>query len=282
MRAAYSAKLRADSAPIPGLRSPPRLQSCPGDVAMALTFQAMSEPNSNLIDRIQSLTRARFIGWQFAADGRWDVAERTFLEHPAHQTLSRIEHWLAKQTTEDIAIEALLESEKSERFFFGVRLAHLTAQEKHEVIKRVIAMSRKGDGIDTTVQNIRSVLGEQNLANTSPEYLELGVFDLWNRVKSVVVWKKGEALGEKSELVMPEELARKAQKPDAGFAPLHECQPMPLMLEAAWRRKPDSGNSYQCWVGLPVSDSDVVGGKYCLSGSRYLSAASTFIDCSPT
>jgi hypothetical protein len=241
----------------------------------------MSEPRSDLISRIRSLTNGRLIGWQFAADGQWDVAERTFFEQTAQQTLCRVEHWLAMQTTEDIAFEALLESEKNERFFFGVRLTHLMTQEKTKVIKRVIAVSRKGDNVDTTIQNIRSVLGEQTLAATSPEYLELGVFDLWNRVKSVVVWKKGEALGEKSALVMPEELPHKSQKPDVGFAPLHEPQPKPLMLEAAWKGQPAIGNGYQCWLGLPVGDNDVIKGEYCLSESRYLSVVSTFIGRSP-
>ncbi|HEV2444088.1 MAG TPA: hypothetical protein VGT07_16310 [Steroidobacteraceae bacterium] len=241
----------------------------------------MSEPNSNLISRIQSSTKARLIGWQFAADGQWDVAERTFFEHTTRQALSRVEHWLAMQTTGNIAFEALFESEGNERFFLGVRITHLTTQEKAEVTKRMIAMSSKGDGIDTIVQTIRSVLGDQRLADADPDYLELGVFDLWNRVKSVVVWRKGEVLGQKSELVMPEELADKAQTPDAGFAPLHEPQTRPLILEAAWTRKPDIGNSYQCWIGLPVSDGGVNTGEYCLSESRYLSAVSTFIDRSP-
>lgn len=248
---------------------------------MAPAFQAMSEPNSNLISRIQSLTNARLIGWQFAADGQWDAAERTFFEHTAQQTLSCIEHWLAIQTAENIAFEALFESEKNERFFFGTRITHLTTQEKAAVIKRILAAGRKGDTIDTTIQTIRSVLGGQRLADASPDYLELGVFDLWHRVKSVVVWKKGEVLGQKSELVMPEELADKAQTPDAGFAPLHEPQTKPLMLEAAWKRNPGIGNSYQCWIGLPVSDNDAIRGEYCLSESRYLSVVSTFIDHSP-
>lgn len=237
----------------------------------------MSEPNSNLLSKIQSLTKARLIGWQFAADGRWDVAERSFLEHPAQHTLSRIEHWLAIQTSENIAFEPLLESENKERFFFGVRITHLATHEKAEVVRRIIAPSRNGDSIDTTIQNIRSVLGDERLAAASPDYLELGVFDLWNRVKSVVVWKKGEVLGQKSELVMPAELADKAQRPDAGFAPLHQPQTNPLMLEAAWERKPGIGNSYQCWIGLPVSDYDAIRGKYCLSEARYLSAVSTFL-----
>jgi hypothetical protein len=248
---------------------------------MAPTLPASGEPHSNLISRIQSLTHARLIGWQFAAAGQWDVAERTFFEHPAQQTLHRIEHWLAMQASQDIALEALLESERNERFFFGVRITHLTPQEKSEVIAWVIAVSRKGDSLDTTIQNIRCVLGGQGLADASPDYLELGVFDLWNRVKSVVVWKKGEALGQKSELVMPAELAARAQMPDAGFAPLHEPQTKPLMLEAAWNRKPDTANSHHCWIGLPVSDNDVVRGGYCLSASRYLSAVSTFIDHGP-
>jgi len=238
----------------------------------------MDEPDSNLISRIQSLTKARLIGWQFAADGRWDVAKRTFLGDTALHAFSRIEHWLAVQATGNIAFEALLESEASERLFFGVRIAHLTAREKADVIKRVLAGSGKGDRMDATIEYMRSVLGDRNLAGATPEYLELGVLDLWNRVKPVVVWKEGEVLGEKSAFVMPEELAHKAQKPDTGFPPLHERQTGPLMLEAAWKRNPDIDNSYQCWVGLPVSDKDVIEGGYCLSESRYLSAIATFID----
>lgn len=237
----------------------------------------MSELHSNLISRIQSSTRARFTGWQFAADGRWDVAERTFPGHTAQQTFSRVEQWLAVQTSDNIAFEALLESEKNESFFFGVRITHLTAQEKAEAIKMVIATGSKGDSIDTTIRGIRSALGDQSLADACPDYLELGVFDLWNKVKSVVVWKNGEVPGRKSELVMPDDLAGKVQRPDAGFAPLHEPQTKPLMLEAVWKRNPDFRNSYQCWIGLPVSDNDVTRGEYCLSESRYLSAVSTFI-----
>jgi hypothetical protein len=240
----------------------------------------MSEPDSNLISRIQSETKGRLIGWQLASDGRWEVAERFFFERTVEQTLSHIERWLAAQSADDIAFEALLDSDKSERFFFGVRLAHLPTRGKAEVIKSVIAASGKGDSIHATVQSVRSVLGNQKLADTGPEYLELGVFDLWNRVKSLVVWRKGQVLGEKSELVMPEELPEKTQIPDVGFAPLHAYQTKPLMLEAAWKRKPASGNSYQCWLGLPVSDVDVRG-NYCLSESRYLSAVATFIDRSP-
>ena len=241
----------------------------------------MIEADSNLISRIQSLTEARLIGWQFAADGRWDVAERISLEHTTQQTLSRVEDWLALQTTENIAFEALFDSKENERLFFGARITHLTTREKAEVVKRLIAASGKGDGIDTTIQDVRWELGEQKLADTSPEYLELGVFDLWNRVKSVIVWKKGEVLGERSALVMPEELADKAQKPDAGFAPLHERQTKPLMLEAVWGRNPDIGNSHQCWIGLPVSDNDLIRGEHRLSARRYLSAVSTFIDHIP-
>jgi hypothetical protein len=237
----------------------------------------MSELDSNLVWRIQSSTKARLIGWQFAADGRWDVAERIFLGHTARQAPIGIEHWLAMQTSGNIAFEALFESEKNERLFFGVRLTHLTRQEKAEAMKMVIAAGRKNDGVDTTIQNIRSVLGHQSLADGRPDYLELGVFDLWNRVKSVVVWRKDEVPGQESELVMPEGLVAKAQRPDAGFAPLHEPQTRPLMLEAAWKRNPDGRNRHQCWIGLPVSDSAATGGKYCLSESRYLSAVSTFI-----
>lgn len=240
----------------------------------------MSEP-ANLISRIQSLTGARLIGWQFAADGQWDVAERVFLERPAQQTLPRIECWLAMQTTANIAFEALLESEDDERLFFGIRLTHLTAREKSEVAKEVIPLGRNGDSIDTTIENIRTALGCQRLADSGPDYLELGVFDLWNRVKSVVVWKKGKALGERSALVMPEELTHKAQVPDPGFPALHERQTKPLMLEAVWGRNPNGGNGYQCWISLPVSDYEPTSGKYCLSESRYLSAVSTFIDQSP-
>lgn len=182
------------------------------------------------------------------------------------------------QTTGDLAFEALFQSEKGERLFFGVRISHLTAPEKAEVIRRAIAGSSRGDGIDTTVRNIRSVLGDHKLADGSPDYLELGVFGWWNRVKSLVVWKKGEVLGKKSAFVMPEELAHRTKNPDPGFAPLHEAQTNPLMLEAAWKRDPDTRNSCQCWVGLPVSDIDVIGGGYRLSASRYLSAVSTFLN----
>jgi hypothetical protein len=232
----------------------------------------------NLISRIQSLTGGGLVGWQFAGDGKWDAAERIFLDDCSEPlTNVRIGQWLARQATDNVAIEALFESNNGERFFFGVRITHLEGKKKVDVLEKLVTSGKKADSIESVVQSARDYLDDQRLATTGPEYLELGVFDLWNRVKSLVVWKKGESLGEKSELVLPGEIPFRTQKPDHGFAPLHEPQTKPIMLEAAWARSPDNGNNFQCWISLPVGKHETSPDKYTLSEGRYLSAAATLI-----
>jgi hypothetical protein len=233
---------------------------------------------SNLISRIQSSAGGSLVGWQFAVDGKWDAAERILLDDCSEQlTNARIGQWLARHTTDNVAFESLFESNNSERFFFGVRITHLEAKKKIDVLKKLITTSKKAESIESVVQSVRDCLDDQRLATAGPEYLELGVFDLWNRVKSLVVWKKGESLGVKSELVLPGEIPNRTQKPDDGFAPLHEPQTKPLMLEAAWARAPDNGNHFQCWISLPVSKHEINPDRYSLSEDRYLFAAATLI-----
>lgn len=232
----------------------------------------------NAISRIQSSTGGSLVGWQFAIDGKWDAAERIFLDDCSERLPNaRLDQWLARHATDNVAFEALFESNTRECFFFGVRITHLEGKKKIDVLKRLIATNKKTDSIESVVRNVRDYLDDQRLATTGPEYLELGVFDLWNRVKSLVVWKKGESLGVKSELVLPGEIANRTQKPDDGFVPLHEPQTKPLMLEAVWTVCPDSETNFQCWISLPVSQYETSPDRYSLSEGRYLLAAATLI-----
>ena len=224
--------------------------------------------------------KASLIGWQFAADGKWDVAERVFLDMSAEtEAQKQVEAWLQKQTTDNIAFEALFQLSNRERFFFGVRISHLEPEEKSGLIQSLlVGRDNGGQGMVSprtlfpVVEQMRRALGDDQLAKTTPDYLELGVFDLWNRVKSLVVWKNDKD----ATIILPEAMAGKTQKPDDGFPALHEPQNKPLMLEAAWKRDVQAGKDFQCWISLPVSEFGKTPNRYSISRNRYLSAATTF------
>ena len=185
-----------------------------GGTGHSKATEKFMDNNWDWISNIQSATGAGLIGWQFAADGKWDVAERVFFEKDGSLpfALARVGQWLARQTTDNIALEALFEGSNGERFFFGVRITLLAAQKKKEVADRLISKNQRVDDINQVIQNVRDAIDEQRLATASPDYLELGVFDLWNRVKSLVVWEKNETLGAKSELIVPEEMLGRTRK----------------------------------------------------------------------
>ena len=212
--------------------------------------------------------KARLTGWQFAADGRWDTAEIVLLNDVSAATPGQLQSWLRRQATDNIAFEALFEFANGEWFFFGVRISHLGAAVKLKIFGALVAGGRDTDCLGDTIERIRDILGDRHIAADLPEYLELGVFALWNRVKSLVVWKAG------ARLIMPEEMPGLTKTPDDGYAPLHETQPQPLMLEAAWKRDTRRQQEFQCWISLPVSGP---GEKHMLVREKYLAAAAIFI-----
>ena len=156
----------------------------------------------------------RLIGWQCAADGKWDAALAFALEDEPCQNAARLQQWLTRQTTENIACEAMFALPDGAPCFFGVRLTHVPKPQKRDILGEFLARGKAGDTLVVAAEKIRAILKEQHLAATVPDYLELGVFALWNRVKSVIVWEPGKTL------LSPDEIARQAPRPDAGFAPL--------------------------------------------------------------
>jgi hypothetical protein len=230
------------------------------------------------ISRIENaFGRAGLVGWQFSADGAWEQAERTFFESPFDRSVDRIQHWLGQQQTDNVAFEALFEFAGGERFFFGVRITHLQPEAKAGAVQELLTTCQKGSCLSRVVDEARFVLGERELARDMPDYLELGVFDLWSRVKPVVVWKQSAKLGAISAIVLPNEIQNHAQRPDEGFAALHEPQIRPLILEAAWKQAAEIKRDFPCWVGLPVSEFDTTPERHTLSRDRYLSAAAVLV-----
>lgn len=234
------------------------------------------------ISRIgEALGTTGLVGWQFAAYGNWDKAERIFFETSSAQAADRIPTWLNQQTTDNIAFEALFELTSGERFFFGVRISDLKREAQARVIHELLTASQKGNSLAQVVQKVRTSLDAQQLAGTTPEYLELGVFDLWNKVKSLVVWKKNEKLGAVTAILLPEEIQRQTPKPHDGFAALYEPQTKPLMLEAAWKRNAKNGQKFQCWLSLPVSEFGKTPEEHTLAKDKYLAAAAILIGYNP-
>lgn len=144
--------------------------------------------NNDIIHRAEEASKnTKLIGWQFAIDGKWDEAKRIFFEHPAEEAVNQVFQWFKQQESSNLAFEALFELDNSEQFFFGVRITHLESEEKIKVICKLLTTSQKGASLSQVVHEVRTTLLDQNIAKTAPEYLELGVFDLWNRVGSLVV-----------------------------------------------------------------------------------------------
>ncbi len=202
------------------------------------------------------------VGWQFSADGKWDEAARFFYQGKK----TDVSAWITRQSADNIAFEAMFTYADGRKFFIGVRITHLDAAQKTKVILDLLKHAQEGQTLDTVLQNIRAVLGNDNVIATSVDYLELGVFDLWNRVGSRVVWTGG-------ELMSPKDI--KGPEPDAGFQPLHEPQPQQLMLEGAW--KPKKPTDFQAWIGLPVSDYTDDEKHHILSPEKYEKTAQILI-----
>jgi len=151
-------------------------------------------------------------------------------------------------------------------------MTHLPREEKASVITKLLAAGKPSDSLASIIQKIRDCVGTPTLASTPPEYLELGVIAIWNRVKGLVVWRKDNAA-----LMRPEEMPAHSSKPEHGFAPIHEPQPNQLMLEAAWKAHPEQGQPFQCWIGLPVTQLDKISNTHTLSADRYFATAKAFI-----
>ena len=167
---------------------------------------------NDTISRIEkSMGRARLSNWQFAADGKWDEAYRigALINEPAKSRWN----WVKQQKTNDIALEAIFQLPKNGSFFFGVRLAALDQEAKIRTIHCLVSNCKRDSSLQFVVQNIRTVLNRPDLANTTPAHLELGVFDLWNRVKSLVVWNNNQGDG-RSFLISPQRIAELAKQPD--------------------------------------------------------------------
>ncbi len=241
----------------------------------------MSDDKDPICRVEETFGEACLIGWQFAADGNWGGAERIFFEHSPDRAAVRIQRWLDQQATNNIAFEALFELASGERFFFGVRITHLQPEAKSKAIPALLTDCPKGSPLRRVVQQVRDVLGERLLVRDTPDYLELGVFDVWNEVKPLVVWKKNEKLGEATAILLPNEIGNKTQKPEAGFSPLHEPQVQPLMLEACWKEGDERRCAFSCWLGLPVGSLEGASKTHTLSSNRYLSAAATLIGSCP-
>ena len=202
------------------------------------------------------------IGWQFAADGKWDEAARYFYQGKK----ADVPPWLESQATENIALEAMFTYADGRKFFVGVRITKLNAAQKISAIKGLLDGAKEGQPLSDVLQNIRNILGNETIMATKPDYLELGVFDLWNRVGARIVWEGG-ALLPSSDIRGPE--------PDEGFSALHEPQPQQLMLEGAW--KPKGEHDFQAWIGLPVSDYVVENKHHVLSQDKYIKTAQILI-----
>jgi hypothetical protein len=225
------------------------------------------------IERVYGKTS--LMGWQFAAEGNWDIAERVFYKDEADP--EHVQIWLKKQTTDNIALEALFELTNGECFFFGVRISQLLPDEKISVVRQLLTTCKQDASLTAVVQILRHRLGNQLIAEGVPDTLELGVFDLWNRVKPLTVWKKSVTSEAERKIILPEDIGALTKKPDIGFAALHEPQVKPLMLEASWNRDGCSTESSQCWVSLPVSAYNKIFERYIISKDKYRTAAEVFI-----
>jgi hypothetical protein len=179
---------------------------------------------TTLLARISDLTKnATFKGWNFSADGKWDQGHLAYLaEPPRSLPFAPVQAWLKEQATDNIAFEATFESPNQETFFFGVRLTPLTLPQKEDALRKLLEQGNSQDSLVTIIPKIRTCLNADNLALAPPDYLELGVIALWNRVKGLKVWETG-----KDKIIAPAELPQHTQMPDEGFARFTCRNPIP-------------------------------------------------------
>lgn len=227
----------------------------------------------DIISRIEPLTEgAEFLGWKFSADGKWDEGQLAYFADSSNTlSVEPVINWFESKITSNIAFQAMFKSEKNEEFFVGVRMTHLPQEQKLQVIRNLLQSANKEDAVKAVVKKIRDCLQDQKIAAYAPDYLEVGVIAIWNRVKGAVVWRTSEAL------LPPSKLSERAQTPDTGYAAVYEPQPNPLMLEAAWKAKPGEGCAFQCWIGLPITEFGKVPERHTLSERRYFATAKAFM-----
>lgn len=224
--------------------------------------------DNSVTGRIESgYGAARLIGWQFAADGAWDSSERIFFEEPTPKLIERVCAWLGKQTSKDIAFEALFKLPGAECACFGVRITRLAPKAKETVLRNLVSACPKNESPESVIAKTRTILACPLILQT-PDVLELGVFDVWNQVKPITVWERGD----KATLLPQEAFKGKIKIPSAGYSKLDQPQTQPLILEAIWQKDDKPSNDYPCWISLPVGEIDI-DGHYVLSEKRYREAA---------
>jgi hypothetical protein len=229
----------------------------------------------NPISRIQKAfggEEIRHIGWDFAAECDWRNSESFLFED--QKKSSDIFSWLGKQTTPDIACEALFQLKNGERFFFGFSTVHLSDLERKRVISELLEIPHDGRSLIETVDEIRKAFRSNLPLDTTPQKLVLGVGGLWKNVGPLEVSNKKNGIG----TILPfEEIQAHAPSPNKGFFPLYEPQQNNIMLEADMC----TDGTFKCWLGIRVSESDEgPSPKHRLSKDRYYSVARTLSGCS--
>lgn len=95
----------------------------------------------------------------------------------------------------DVAFVIFFASEATGTSFLGVRLNNRTNDEQARIIINCLEHvgSKKWSTLNETVTGLRLLI-DPNLFQSSPDFLEVGVVDLWRSVGPVIIWEKGEPL----------------------------------------------------------------------------------------
>jgi len=231
--------------------------------------------NKDLISRIEeTFGETRLVGWQFAADGKW-ADTHVSLQDSIVQPLGRVQDWLVQQTTENIVLEAAFQLTNGESFFFGASMAHLDRADQAFAINQLVIQCEKDSPFREVVRKTRDAFDNQEIAATSPEYLQLYILDEWSAAKPLVVWRKNQHLGALKPVILPMELPW----PNKTNSSFHIQQAGPLMLEAVWPEDSGKAQNLPYWVSFLVSQQMVEApATRILSTPKYERAASCLLN----
>jgi len=137
---------------------------------------------------------------QYAANGQWEqaIALHVTDEPPSERVIAS---WLGHRT--DFALEVFFANEEGQSQFLGIRWRDLPVPRVAAIVRcshRVLQSLTGSTDAPAAVAAFEQALGIR-LMGTPPDFLEVGVSNLWKSIGSVVIWRQGEAIPTRNQLL---------------------------------------------------------------------------------
>jgi len=182
---------------------------------------------------------------QYTADGHWEQAM------PLHATDEppperEISSWLGYST--DFALEVFFANDEGLSQFLGIRWHNLSALQVAAIVRtshRVLQLVTRSADAPAALAAFERALGLR-LLGTPPDFLEVGVSNLWKSIGSLVIWQRGETIPTRNQLL--DRITERApqllrEHPNAVMLEIGYVRPQPHWLGLYASRH--IGSSYQ-------------------------------------